>query len=262
MMGPGKKLDGPREDIGAGLYGFELPGELAELVRGYRVERVPWEASGAEIFVLRDGGEVLYLKSRVSGDRLLRESRMLRWIDGRLPVPEAVFYGASGGREFLLTTEVEGTPVYRVEGEDRQDAVVATARALRMTHSLDVEGCPYAYPLQGKLEEIEGRLGADAPEVAGLRDGVPVEDPVFTHGDYCLPNVLVVDGGLGGIIDWDYGGLADRYVDFVLCIWSMGFNYGVEETERRWAPLFLEEYGVELDPDRFEYFGRVNALWE
>jgi len=261
LTGPEKELDGSREDIGAGMYGFELPGELAELVRGYSVEKVPWEASGAEIFVLRDGGEVLYLKSRVGGDWLLRESRVLGWIGGRLPVPELLFYGASGRRELLLTTEVKGTPVYRVEGEDRRDAVVATARALRMIHSLDVEGCPYAYPLQGKLNEIRGRLG-DAPEVAGLREGVPAEELVFTHGDYCLPNVLVFDGGLRGIIDWNYGGLADRYVDFVLCIWSMGFNFGVEETERRWTPLFLEEYGIELDPSRFEYFGRVNALTE
>ena len=67
-------------------------------------------------------------------------------------------------------------------------------------------------------------------------------------------------GGLGGVIDWDCGGLADRYVDFVSAVGSLGYNFGVGEAEEVWAPLFFEEYGVELDRERFRYYWRINEL--
>ena len=57
----------------------------------------------------------------------------------------------------------------------------------------------------------------------------------------------MTEGGLGSVIDWDCGGLADRYVDFVLAVGSLGYNFGVGEVEKVWAPLFFEEYSVELD---------------
>jgi aminoglycoside phosphotransferase len=150
--------------------------------------------------------------------------------------------------------------VYLVDEGGRGDAVVAMARALRMVHSLDPKGCPFSYPVEGKVTVIEEALGVNGPDPSGLREGIPAEELGFTHGDYCLPNVLVAEGGLGGVIDWDCGGLADRYVDFVSAVGSLGYNFGVGEAEGVWAPLFFEEYGVELDRERFRYYWRVNEL--
>jgi kanamycin kinase/aminoglycoside 3'-phosphotransferase-2 len=45
--------------------------------------------------------------------------------------------------------------------------------------------------------------------VTELMAEMPIEEPVFIHGDYCLPNILVAGDKLGGVIDWDFGGLAD-----------------------------------------------------
>ena len=241
------------------MFGFELPGELRELMRGRDVQRHPYYEAGADVYTVQGGGERLYLKV-AQGGGLGREWRVLQWIGGRLPVPEPVWFGAEGGREFLVSGEIEGTPVYRVDEVDRGDAVVAMARALRTVHSLDPKECPFSYSVEGKVEAIEEGLGVDDPDLSGLREGMPVEEPVFTHGDYCLPNVLVAEGGLGGVIDWDCGGLADRYVDFVSAVGSLGYNFGVGEAEEVWAPLFFEEYGVKLDRERFLYYWRINEL--
>ena len=43
-------------------------------------------------------------------------------------------------------------------------------------------------------------------ELASIRDDLPPEDVVFTHGDYCLPNVMILNGHLSGYIDWGYAG--------------------------------------------------------
>ena len=39
-------------------------------------------------------------------------------------------------------------------------------------------------------------------------------DLVFTHGDYCAPNILVGAAPLHtvtGVVDWGYAGVADRW---------------------------------------------------
>lgn len=91
---------------------MSLPEELRELTDGYRFERHPYDETGAEIHRLTaEGMQTLYLKVYpVRGRRLERETRVLRWIDGRLHAPQPVFYLAQGWWEYQLTTEVPGTP--------------------------------------------------------------------------------------------------------------------------------------------------------
>ena len=66
---------------------MSLPEELRELTDGYRFQRHPYDETGAEIHRLTaEGRPTLYLKVYpVRGRRLERETRVLRWIDGRLP---------------------------------------------------------------------------------------------------------------------------------------------------------------------------------
>ena len=242
--------------MGKGGLGFEPPYELVDLMRGYEVRRLEYYESQAEVYVLEGGGGRRFLKV-AGGGGLMREWRVLNWIGGRLPVPEAVWFGAEAGREFLVTGEVEGTPVYLIEEGEREEAVATAAGALRTIHSLSPEGCPFAYPIEEKVKAIEEGIGVEEAE---LRAEMPIEEPVFTHGDYCLPNILVAGGKLGGVIDWDCGGLADRYVDLAWIIGSLEYNFGESETRQVWAPLVFDEYGVEVDEGRLGYYRRVNEL--
>ena len=86
----------------------------------------------------------------------------------------------------------------------------------------------------------------------------PNESLVFTHGDYCLPNIIIEERELSGVLDWDYAGLADPYADFASCVWSMGYNYGLEEIAERWEPYFFMVYGLDdIDVGKLAYYRKL-----
>ncbi|MBT3284160.1 aminoglycoside 3'-phosphotransferase [Candidatus Bathyarchaeota archaeon] len=236
-----------------------LPDELAGLAEGYDFSRFPYYETSAKIYRLLSEDSILYLKI-IEGQQTLsleRESNILKWIDGRIPTPELLYYGVQDGNEYQLTTEIKGTATYQVQPNEREHAVKALGEALKMIHSLDPTGCPIDNRIDNRLKQLhEG--GKDASHLSDR----PKESLVFTHGDYCLPNIIIDGQELSGIIDWDYAGLADPYADFTSCIWSMGYNYGLEETAERWEPYFFMVYGLEdVDVGKLAYYRQLMDLF-
>jgi kanamycin kinase len=235
-----------------------LPDELAELTEGYALSRFPYYETAAKIYRLSSEDSGLYLKI-IEGQQTLsleRESRILRWIDGSIPTPRLLYYGVQDGNEYQLTTEVTGTPTYQVEPAEREHAVKALGEALRMIHSMNSSGCPIDNRIGNRLKQLHEN-DVDTSQFKDQSD----ESLVFTHGDYCLPNIIIEDRELSGVIDWDYAGLADPYADFASCVWSMGYNYGLEETAERWEPYFFMVYGLEeVDVGKLAYYRKIMDL--
>lgn len=241
--------------MGVGLS-TRLPEELAEKLRGYSFSKHPYDETQAAIYVLSHQTEPrLYLKIRRDQTNLLNyEYNMLKWINQRVPTPEALYYSREGTTEYLLTTEVKGTPTYQVEPSEHETAVRVLAETLRKIHSLDTRGCPVKHRIVDWIRSLQER-GID---VSPLGDWRPEEDLCFTHGDYCLPNLIVHDGKLSGVIDWDYAGLADPYADFVSCTWSLRYNF--KEQAETLIPLFFETYDVDIDEEKLGFYRRLNEL--
>ena len=233
-----------------------MPKELEELLRGYSLTKHPYDESRAEIYICKHPSEPrLYLKIRKDETmRLKAEYDILKWINHRIPSPEPLFYRHETSTEYLLTSEIAGTPTYQVKPYDRKTAVRILAESLKRIHCLDPSGCPAVHSIDYWVEILSGK-GVD---VSPLGDWRPVEDPVFTHGDYCLPNIIIKGGYVSGVIDWDYAGLADPYVDFISCLWSIRYNYG--DDAERLISLFLETYGIELDREKYYFYRRLNDL--
>lgn len=97
--------------------------------------------------------------------------------------------------------------------------------------------------LEKELAARESALGHDLPGVRKrleqLRHLCPEETLVLTHGDACLPNIMVMDSKLSGFIDLGAAGRADRCRDLERACWSLVYNYGNGYDE-----LFLEAYGA------------------
>jgi aminoglycoside phosphotransferase len=105
-------------------------------------------------------------------------------------------------------------------------------------------------------EARQGRKAADLFEEL-LRTKPAGEELVFTHGDFCLPNILIEGGRLSGFVDWGRAGIADRYQDLALAARSLAHNHGAD-----WVPLLFQEYGIpQPDASRVEFYKLLDEFF-
>lgn len=255
-----------------------LPDEIGLLVRDLNWEKNEVGMSGDEVYRLTSGSRNFYLKVKKTGkeavtETLRRESEVLNWLKGRLPAPEVVGYHKDHSKEYLLITEVPGFMAMET-GWDKKKVVRGLADGLRRIHSLPIDSCPFVYPT-GELIRLAGeriraglvdeddfdecRKGKRASELYEelVRTQPAHDDMVFTHGDYCLPNVILSDSGVSGFIDWGRGGVADRYRDLGIAARSITYNLGEE-----YIPYFFEFYGLKrVDWQKVEFFQLMDEFF-
>ena len=105
--------------------------------------------------------------------------------------------------------------------------------------------CPYNNSIDNKLrlaeKDVQNNLcdienaepttygvnGFENPEklLQWLKENKPDEELVFSHGDYCLPNIIIKGDKVNGFIDLGGSGIADKYQDIALCYRSLQHNY-------------------------------------
>ncbi len=234
--------------------------------------------SGAYTYLLSDAQvQNRYLKIMPQKQKMSmgREVELLRWLEGKLPVPKVLLFTSDTEYEYLLMTEVKG--IHSCDPSftgDLPKLVRLLAKGLRMIHSIDIKNCPFDQRLGIKLKEAEYRAVnelVDEDDFDDIRHGRKAvdlyqellvakpanEDLVFTHGDYCLPNVIINNGDISGFVDWGRGGIADRYQDLALAARSLEYNFGA-----KWIPLLFKEYGIEnIDYLKIEYYKLLDEFF-
>jgi aminoglycoside phosphotransferase len=248
----------------------DLPSALLDLIAGYSPTRITEGCSGAEVFRLtREEAPPLYLKTNhhPAGDSLADERARIEWLHGRLPVPVIHCFITDHGNEYLLLSEVPGVPASDRSHEGKIEALVRLlADGLRMLHRIDIEACPFDERVERQIEKAERRVnqgvvdeedfddarrGRTARQLFGelLATRPADEDLVFTHGDFCLPNVIIDRNRIGGFVDLGRAGIGDRYRDLALAARSLAYNFGPEHVK-----LLFEAYGIgEPDRKKLEY---------
>lgn len=241
---------------------------LPQTFADYEARPITLGNSGAQVFQLVAAGKpALFLKTEaVYGDGLRGEAARLRWLAGKVPVPDIVHFCEDTTQTALVTVAVSGSDLTHFNGESpavKQRMAVALARALKRFHAVNTCGCPFDHSATRELERLETHLlereasAGDHPGVRVMREKrealcqtQPDEDLVLTHGDACLPNILVLNGELSGFIDLGAAGLGDPCRDLERALWSLGYNYGEGYDE-----VFLEAYGMaELDRTKLDFY--------
>lgn len=230
--------------------------------------------SGAQVFLFPETVLKIGAKSPLTDGMV----GVMRWLEGRLPVPRVIVYEETDDTEYLLMTRVRGKMACDGEYLARPDKLVdLLAEAVHMLWQVDLAGCPQSRSLEGELAharmslekgivdfsncepETFGPGGFESPEklLLWLENNRPPLEPAFSHGDCCLPNIFFDGDRVSGFIDLGDAGMADRWRDLALCYRSLKHNmnghYGYTSPGFRPETLF-DALGIRPDWDKLRYY--------
>lgn len=252
-------MDIDREEACAAI---SVPESMSPLLVGYKWARDNVGESGGAVYRLHGKIDApdLFLKhgrSSVAGD-VTEEMVRLRWLARHIPAPAVKGFVAIQDEAWLLMTGLPGQTAYQcLEAQpDARDGIVdALAAFLRRLHAIPVSECPFnsnhAYRLARARERIDAGL-VEEDDFDDEREGWTAEqvwvamqrllpmpsDPVVSHGDFSLDNILMVDGEVVGCIDAGRVGVADRYQDLAI-LWNCLGEFDASLQDR-----LLEQYGI------------------
>ena len=260
-----------------------LPENIAARLAGLPYTRATIGESGAAILLF----DAMALKIEQLSRSSENERALLSWLDGKLPVPKIIEAEKQDGTSFLLMSKLPGEMACSENSmQSIEDTVKALAKGLQMLWEIDISNCPCSNVVSEKLDQAKHRIEhnlvdmddfnddtfgpggfKDVPDLyAYLDQNRPSEDFVFSHGDFCLPNVFVSGRETIGFLDWGSGGVADRWQDIALCVRSLRHNYidlgSYSETEyRKYRALLFQELGLEPDEERIRYYVLLDELF-
>lgn len=241
--------------------------------------------SGASILLFED--KVLKVQEYDAEAR--NEYEMLQYLQGRLPVPVIYAHEAAEGKSYLLMSKCRGNMAC---ARGYMEAPAALCRmladGLKKLWSTDISDCPSDQRLSRKLVRAEynienglvdldnvepdtfGEKGFRSPAdlLQWLYDNKPEEEPVLSHGDYCLPNVFGIGGEVTGYIDLGRTGIADKWCDIALCHRSLSHNFsgkyrcgGDSACPDYDEALLFRELGIEPDWEKIRYYILLDELF-
>lgn len=211
---------------------------------------------------------------------------VMRWLAGKLPVPEVLCYERDETHQFLLMSRLKGKmacdPYYL---ERPKELIRLLAETIRMLWSVDTADCPRRRDPEYELQEArfrvehnlvdvnnvepetfgEGGFRDPAALLAWLENNRPSYEPVLSHGDLCLPNILIDRGRIGGLIDLGETGIGDKWRDLALCCRSLRRNaqgaFGGKVYPNAREELLMEALGVARDAEKIRYYLLLDELF-
>ena len=192
----------------------DLPEEVRDAARVElggepQAEQFAWMSWAGTTWRLTRSGTAIFVKR---AKHLDAERDRLAWLADRWPVPRLIGYFQAWGDDWLLTRAVDGVPMSQSPpGLPPEQLARTLGEILKQLHAVDAHDCPW---------------------------GVRKRGNVLVHGDYCLPNVLVVEGRLSGLVDVGGARLSNPEDDLAAGLWSLQYNFG-----RGFGSVFLAAYG-------------------
>lgn len=233
---------------------------------------------------LTDGadGDCAYLKVLygLAPDPFANELDVMNYLNGKVPVPRLIEIGQNEHHHFMLIIRIIGSNAANLVGQmPAEDIVRIMAESLKQFHSIDIKNCPLDQRVDKKvqkallnaknqlvrlddldacrrgwsLEKLTSELKEKFQEILPL-----AEDLVFTHGDYCLPNVIINENTFSGFVDLGRAGIADRHQDIALALRSIQSNFKSSHED-----LFLKHYELvaELNQDLIGFYNLLDEFF-
>ena len=98
-----------------------------------------------------------------------------------------------------------------------------------------------------------------------LVDNQPDFEPVLSHGDFCLPNILFENGKISGFIDIGDSGAGDKWKDIALCYRSLKHNSDGKFGGAKYPDINPEELfevlGIKPNWEKINYYILLDELF-
>jgi len=261
---------------------MEIPLKIRSIINEKYGKKDRTGMSGAAIYLFDD----MVLKVQEQNSEANNEYTMMQWLLKKVPVPKIIEHELANKLSYLLmsrcTGEMACSDTYMKNPKYQADLL---AGAIQRLWSVDITDCPSDCRLKYKLQQAEynvtnglvntdncepdtfGKNGFRSPEnlLYWLQDNAPDEEPVLSHGDFCLPNVMFADGTLSGFIDLGRSGIADKWCDIAICHRSIKHNYDGSYTSKP-IPGYNEAYffdalQIQPDWDKIRYYILLDELF-
>jgi len=249
----------------------QLPKALQEKIKDLPYIKDDMGLSSSKVYLFDD----MVLKIDQTHPEFIKEIQVLHFLQGKLPVPKILFEHKDLHHTYLLMERIQGqmlsddiftqNPVLLVE---------CLVDGLKALWNVPIEDCPFDESIARKLETAAHHVKThqvdmddwdrdfndfDSPEalLAYLINNQSVEDQVFSHGDYCLPNILYESHHLKGMIDLGRAGISSKWQDISLAVRSLQYNLGTDQ----YTSLFFEKLGITPNHHLIRYYMLVDELF-
>ena len=202
----------------------KIPTAIQQLIgtRPYYIDDIG--KSSSQVICFDD----MILKIQECSEESENELRMMKWLQGKLPVPCILQEEKVDKIQYLLMSRMPGEMSCAESYMDREDALTGLlAEGLKMLWSVDITDCPYNNTLEQKLRQARNRVEQ-------------------------------------GLCDMRCG-VADRYQDIALCYRSLLNNYSGAYGGKVY-PTFhperlFEELGLAPDWEKVRYYILLDELF-
>ena len=189
-----------------------FPNKIKEIINNLSIKEITdYHVSGDVVFNI-ENTYILKVSSNIK--QLKHEKEMNDFLIDNLPVCKSVHFEIYNDKAYYLKTYIDGEPLCIDKYlKDPIKLAKLLAKAMKMVHF-----------------EKDGK--------------------VLIHGDFCLPNILVKDDKIVGIIDTCHTEFNDPWIDYAWCIWSYEYNL---ETNI-YTPILLKELNIEFDLEKYNKY--------
>ena len=261
---------------------IDIPDNIKNLIREEKYSIDDVGMSDSKVIVFDDK----ILKIPNTSEEAENEFRVMEWLQGKLPVPKVLGYEKDDKNTYLLMTKVPGEMACADKFlKDPDQLTTILAAGLHALWQVDINSCPCNWNLERKLQKAKyavannlvdiedaepdtfGENGFENPNhlLEWLLSNKPEEELVFSHGDFCLPNILIENGEVSGYIDLGRTGISDKWQDIALCYRSLLHNFDGKYTGKQYqgfyTEVFFEKLGLEPNWEKIRYYILLDELF-
>lgn len=255
-------------------FRYNITKQIENFMKNAKLEEINIGCSDSDVIKITKNNQIYYLKMAKKG-LLTQEFNALKWLNGKLLVPEIVMFDFDDNTEFLITKAIPGEMVcsdYYIKNPDL--AIKIIKEAFDNLYNVDISSCPFDVSNNYKLslveknvkdglvkdkdlkEETLKKYGNTKNLLQYLKDNRFEEELCFSHGDTSLPNIFSLNCKFSGFIDVGECGIADKWFDLAICEKSIRRNLG-----EKYVSKFYEELNIVPDRKKIDYYLLMMELY-